>query len=53
MSSSKCVLPLDVETYQTAVECYTLPMSDQLDLILGRDWCTSAVAKWQCDTDDF
>ena len=44
MLSSKCVLPLDIQTHQTAVECYTLPMSDQFDLILGQDWSKPAGA---------
>ena len=44
MSNSKCVLPLDIQTYQSAVECYTLPMSDQFDMILGQDWSIPAGA---------
>ena len=44
VSPSKCVLPLDIQTYQSAVECYTLPMSDQFDMILGQDWSIPAGA---------
>lgn len=39
VSKGTCVLPLDIQSYQTAIECYTLPMSDQFDMILGNDWC--------------
>ena len=44
VSNSTCVLPLDIQTYQSAVECYTLPMSDQFDMILGQDWSIPAGA---------
>ena len=44
VSNSHCVLPLDIQTYQSAVECYTLPMSDQFDMILGQDWSIPAGA---------
>lgn len=38
VSKSVCVLPLDIQTYQSAVECYTLPIADQFDMILEEDW---------------
>ena len=44
VSLSKCVLPLDIQTYQSAVGCYTLPMSDQFDMILMQDWSIPAGA---------
>lgn len=28
VSKDTCVLPLDIQTYQTAIECCFLPMSD-------------------------
>ena len=28
---------LGIQSYQTAVECYTLPMSDQFDMMPGSD----------------
>ena len=39
VSTGTCVLPLDIQSNQTAVKCYTLSMSDQFDMILGSDWC--------------
>ncbi len=38
VSKGACVVPLDIQSYQTAIECYTLPLSDQFDLVLGQDW---------------
>ena len=35
-------MPLDI---QTAIECYTLPTSDQFDLILGQDRCEETGAE--------
>ena len=29
---------LGIQSYQTAVECYTLPMSDQFDMMPDSDW---------------
>ncbi len=37
VSKNVCVLPLDIQTYQSAIECCTLPMSDHFDMILGED----------------
>ena len=51
VSPSKCVLPLDIQTCQSAVECYTFPMSDRFDMILGQDWSIPAGAVISyCDT---
>ena len=35
----KGVCRLDVQSYQGAVECFILPMSEHFDVILGEDWC--------------
>ena len=39
VSKGKAVIPLDVQTYQGAVECFILPMSQHFDIILGETWC--------------
>ena len=39
VSSGMAVLPVDIQSYQGAVECFVIPMSDHFDLILGEDWC--------------
>ena len=39
ISKGKVVIPLDIQSYQGAVECFVLPMSQQFDIILGEDWC--------------
>ena len=39
VSKGKVVIPLDIQSYQGAVECFILPMSQQFDIILGEDWC--------------
>ena len=39
ISLGKAVLPIDIQSYQGAVECFVIPMSDHFDLILGEDWC--------------
>ena len=41
ISLGKGVLPVDIQSYQAAVECFVIPMSDHFDLILGEDWCES------------
>ena len=33
ISKGKAVLPVDIQSYQGAVECFTIPMSDHFDLI--------------------
>ena len=38
ISKGKVVIPLDIQSYQ-GVECFILPMSQQFDIILGKDWC--------------
>ena len=37
------VLPVDLQSYQGAVECLVIPMSDHFDLILGEDWCETTL----------
>ena len=39
VSKGKVVIPLDIQSYQGAVECFILPMSEHFDVILGEDWC--------------
>ena len=39
ISQGTVIIPLDVQTYQGAVECFILPMSDAFDVILGETWC--------------
>ena len=39
ISLGKAVLPVDIQSYQGAVECFVIPMSNHFDLILGEDWC--------------
>ena len=34
ISLGKAVLPVDIQSYQGAVECFVIPMSDHFDLIL-------------------
>lgn len=45
VSKGRCIVPLNIQSYQIAIECYTLPMSDQFDLILGQDWCEETGAE--------
>ena len=40
VSNGTCTLALDLHTYSGPIECFVLPLSDHIDLILGDDWCT-------------
>ena len=43
------LLPVDRQSYQGAVECFVIPMSNHFDLILGEDWCETTNCETQCD----
>ena len=42
VSNGTCTLALDLQTYSGPIECFMLPLSDHVDLILGDNWCNES-----------